>query len=235
VPRGDDYEAQIKARLRGQNPHGEVDFVEDLLSRTCAEGGQPPLILDGGCGTGRVAVELARRGHSVIGADNDPQMLAVARRKNPTIPWLLADLADVQLDAPLTVIVLAGNVIIFLDSGQEGVVLRNLSQQLQPDGLLVAGFQLGAGRIGLKEYDGLATAAGLRLLERWATWDRAAWNPGADYAVSVHQRHAVANVSTRPGPWHTMAGEHSRSNTCIDNKDLEWWQDVAWPKGRSKP
>jgi trans-aconitate methyltransferase len=188
VPRGDEYEAQLAARLRGQHPHGEADFIEDLLRRLPVGRRQRPLVLDGGCGTGRVGIELARRGYSIIGVDSDPQMLAVARRNGPTLQWVLADLAEVQLEERPDVAVLAGNVIIFLEIGQEQAVLGNLARQLKAGGLLVAGFQLGGGRIRLPEYDQLATAAGLHLVQRWATWDRAPWDKAATYAVSVHQR-----------------------------------------------
>jgi trans-aconitate methyltransferase len=188
VPRGEVYEAQLAARLRGQHPHGEVDFIEDLLRRVPVGRQEGNLVLDGGCGTGRVGIELAQRGYSIIGVDSDPQMLAVARRNGPALQWVLADLADVQIERHPDVVVLAGNVIIFLERGQEEAVLRNLAGQLAAGGLLVAGFQLGGGRIRLPEYDQLATAAGLRLLERWATWDRAPWDKAATYAVSVHQR-----------------------------------------------
>ena len=30
--------------------------------------------------------------------------------------------------------------------------------------------------------------AGLELVDRWATWDRGTFTPGADYAVSVHRK-----------------------------------------------
>lgn len=188
APRGDDYQAQIAARLRGKNPHGEVDFIEDLLRRMPDDLGPAPLILDGGCGTGRVAVELARRGYEVLGVDSDPQMLAVAQRNAPSLHWVLADLASVELDVTPELVVLAGNVMIFLDRGQEQAVLRNLTRLLAAGGLLIAGFQLGAGRIEIQEYDGLAEAAGLHFVERWASWDRAPWYGAANYAVSVHRR-----------------------------------------------
>ncbi|MFC7658221.1 class I SAM-dependent methyltransferase [Pseudonocardia benzenivorans] len=63
-------------RSRGGNPHGEADLVVALLAgRT----GAP--VLDGGCGTGRVAIELARRGVDVEGLDPDGDMIALARGK----------------------------------------------------------------------------------------------------------------------------------------------------------
>ena len=51
-------------------------------------------------------------------------------------------------------------------------------------GLVVAGFQL---RLALPTYDAHAQAAGLELVDRWATWDRAPYT-GGDYAVSIHRR-----------------------------------------------
>jgi 2-polyprenyl-3-methyl-5-hydroxy-6-metoxy-1,4-benzoquinol methylase len=50
--------------------HGEATFVEGLGVRR---------VLDAGCGTGRVAIELARRGLDVVGLDADPGMLSAAR------------------------------------------------------------------------------------------------------------------------------------------------------------
>ena len=44
----------------GVNPHGEADFVFSYGPRS---------VLDAGCGTGRVAIELARRGLDVVGTD----------------------------------------------------------------------------------------------------------------------------------------------------------------------
>ena len=42
-------------------------------------------VLDAGCGTGRVAIELARRGIEVVGVDADPDMLERARRRAPQL------------------------------------------------------------------------------------------------------------------------------------------------------
>ena len=68
----------------GQNPHGEADLVMRFA---------PTSVLDAGCGTGRVAIELARRGVDVVGVDLDDDLLAVAREKAPQLTWVTADLA----------------------------------------------------------------------------------------------------------------------------------------------
>ena len=177
---GEAYEAQFEAKAAaGQDMHGEATFVEQLGVRS---------VLDAGCGTGRVARELARRGLEVVGVDVDRSMLEVARRKAPHLDWRLDDLATVDLGRTFEAVVMAGNVMLFVVPGTEAAVVANLARHLAPDGLLVAGFQLMPGRITLADYDGMATAAGLVLAERWATWDRQPWRPGGDYAVSVHRR-----------------------------------------------
>jgi SAM-dependent methyltransferase len=183
APRGDDYDARWAAlAARGLDVHGEADLVASLLSES---GGTR--VLDAGCGTGRVAIELARRGCSVTGVDADAGMLAGARAKAPELRWQEADLADLRDDVgdDFDVIVLAGNVMIFVAPGTEARVLANLAPLLVRGGLLVAGFQLSAGRLSLDEYDRFCTDAGLSLAHRWATWDRAPF-AGGDYAVSVH-------------------------------------------------
>src|SRR6185295_3098590 len=43
-------------------------------------------ILDAGCGTGRYAIELARRGYVVHGIDLSPDLIEVARRSNEDVP-----------------------------------------------------------------------------------------------------------------------------------------------------
>ena len=161
--------------------HGEADFVAGVL------GDPPAKVLDAGCGTGRVAIELARRGYAVTGVDVEPAMLDVARQKAPDIEWALVDLASADLaSAAYDLVVAAGNVMIFLELGTEAAVVANLAGALVPGGLLVAGFQVGR-QLTLARYDSLAADAGLEPVSRFATWERAAY-AGGDYAVSVHRR-----------------------------------------------
>jgi SAM-dependent methyltransferase len=184
LPRGGDYDARWNALAeQGQNIHGEADLVEILLREAGAS-----RVLDAGCGTGRVAIELARRGFSVVGVDSDAKMLAVAQTKNPALRWIEADLTDLtaSLNAEFDLAVLAGNVMIFLDPGTEAAVLHELGGHLAPGGLLVSGFQTRPGRLSFGEYDRLAAAAGFEPVARWATWDREPF-AGGNYAVSVHR------------------------------------------------
>ncbi|HET6312598.1 MAG TPA: class I SAM-dependent methyltransferase [Chloroflexia bacterium] len=176
---GDAYDVQyIEREKAGENVHGEADFVEAF---------RPTSVLDAGCGTGRVAIELARRGITAVGVDIDPRMLETARRKAPHLEWHQGDLSTINLGRKFDAVVMAGNVMIFVTSGTEGAVLKNLARHLVHGGVLVSGFQLGTGYLTIDEYDRLAKEAGLELLERWSTWQRDPWDPRSTYALNVHR------------------------------------------------
>lgn len=175
-PSATDYDSQwAKLQAQGVDPHGEAAFVMAYAPRS---------VLDAGCGTGRVAIELARRGVDTVGVDLDEGFVGAAREKAPELDWHLADLATVQLGRRFDVVVLAGNVMIFLAPGSEGAVLANLRDHVADGGRLVCGFQLRRGGLTLAAFDELAGAAGLSVSERWATWSRDQYE-GGDYAVTV--------------------------------------------------
>lgn len=179
VQRGAEYDERWAAMAAsGQSIHGEADFI-------C--GFRPATVLDAGCGTGRVAIELAARDVDVVGVDLDPPMLGAAREKAPHLEWVEADLCHLALDRTFDVVAMPGNVMIFLRPGTETSVVANLARHVAADGVLIAGFQLGTA-YGLERYDADCAAAGLVLAERYATWERDPWQPGSDYAVSVHRR-----------------------------------------------
>ena len=180
----DAYDEQW-ARLAadGKDPHGEVAFVMQF---------SPESVLDAGCGTGRVAIELDKRGVQAMGTDLDGPMLAAARTKAPDLRWEQADLAALDLRdddgdrVTFDIVAMAGNVMIFVSPGTEGAVLARCREHLNPGGRVIAGFQLGRG-FDLDEYDRLAAAAGLGLEARFATWEGDPWVEGGNYAVSVHR------------------------------------------------
>jgi trans-aconitate methyltransferase len=168
----------------GADVHGEADLVDQLLAKPAAR------VLDAGCGTGRVAIELTRRGYVTVGVDVDPDLLARALEKAPSLEWVdgdLATLAPGTAPGPFDAAVLAGNVMIFVGRGTEADVLANLSARLAPGGLVVAGFQL-SGRLSLADYETYATAAGLEPVARWTTWDRAPFTATSDYVVAVDSK-----------------------------------------------
>ena len=176
---GDDYQQRFDALAqRGVDVHGEATFVAAMA---------PASVLDAGCGTGRVAIELARRGIEVVGVDGDASMIDTARRRAPDTTWVHEDLTAVHLGRQFDVVVMAGNVPLFTPLGTERALVAGCARHIGPGGALVAGFQLDRSYT-LEQYDADAAAAGLVLAQRFATWDRDPFVPGGDYAVSVHRR-----------------------------------------------
>lgn len=169
----------------GVNPHGEADFVFSYGPRS---------VLDGGCGTGRVAIELARRGVDVVGTDLDPDMIGLARAKAPELTWVQADLSELDLSSRFDAVVLAGNVIPYVARDRRRAAVIACSRHLAPGGRLIAGFTLQDGWPTVADFDEWCEGAGLILEARYATWDRDPFTDTSSYAVSVHRRRPAATA-----------------------------------------
>ena len=177
--RGASYDQAFRdLAASGADVHGEAAYVAALVEPGAR-------VLDAGCGTGRVAAELARRRYDVVGVDSDPSMLEVAYRE-PGVEWLEGDLAALDLDDRFDLVVAAGNVVVVLEPGTEAEVVRRLAQHLVPGGLLVSGWR--TDRMPRSEYDGYAAAAGLEPVARSSTWQGDPWREDADWCVAVDRR-----------------------------------------------
>lgn len=176
-PLGDAYQARFdQLAAGGADVHGEATLVRSFAPRS---------VLDAGCGTGRVAIELAGHGIHVVGVDVDPAMLATARQRAPDIDWRLGDLATADLGVgAFDLAVLAGNVLLFTPPGTEAAVVANVARAVRDGGVVLVGFSLRPGGYALTALDEDAASGGLERIERWATWDRAPY-AGGDYAVSA--------------------------------------------------
>ena len=175
---GDEYQKRFDDLAdAGVDVHGEVGFIMRW---------HPSSVLDAGCGTGRVARELARRGVDVVGVDVDASMIATARRLSPALEWVTADLSGLDLHRQFDLVVMAGNVPLFTPDGTQAALVRTCARHLRGGGRLIAGFQLNRD-YDLARYDEHCRRAGLLPDGRWATWSGEAWADGATYAVSVHR------------------------------------------------
>ena len=79
-----------------------ADFIEKILGREYKKG-KCDLVLDLGCGTGKMTVELAKRGYDMTGVDISVEMLGVARDYaydsgvGDKILWLCQDMTEFEL------------------------------------------------------------------------------------------------------------------------------------------
>jgi SAM-dependent methyltransferase len=116
----------------------EVDFLLEELS---LEPGSS--ILDVGCGTGRHAIELAKRGHAVTGIDLSSEMLSKAAEKAQTahvkVNWLHADATRFTLpDKYDCALCLCEGAFGLLGRGDDPIgqplsILCNISRSLKPE------------------------------------------------------------------------------------------------------
>lgn len=191
---GAEYDAPYFARAAaGMDVHGEANLVEKLLNSSLnqTQSSKPFQVLDAGCGTGRMSIELAQRGFETVGVDLDPVMLDQARSKAPQLDWRLGDLSTIELGKSFDAIVLAGNVMIYVTPGTEAATVTNLAAHLNPGGLFIAAFELTSpswSTLTLGAYDQLTLGTGLTPLARWSTWEQSPWQVGDRYAVSVHRK-----------------------------------------------
>jgi SAM-dependent methyltransferase len=101
---------------------GQSRFSLKMLSyaKTLWDNEWPRSVLDLGCGTGAAAVALALRDVRVVGIDNSPEMLDVARRRaerwGARVTWVLADFRDYSLKRDIAIEGLFDAAICFYDA-----------------------------------------------------------------------------------------------------------------------
>lgn len=100
-------------------------------------GEEPKRVLDLGCGTGRLTVALAERGHDVTGLDPAAAMLAAARLRpgGARIRWVEADARDFDLGERFDLAVMTGHAFqVFLEDDDVRNLLRSVACHLTADG-----------------------------------------------------------------------------------------------------
>ena len=140
-----DYAAYF-SDLRGRVGAGPGD------ARCLRRGGQGtggdearPLVLDAGCGAGRISRHLDAQGCRVAGLDLSPGMVAEARRARPDLPVVVGSLAALPYaDARFDAVLLWYSTIHTPPAGQPRL-LAEAARVLRPGGHLLVGFQAGAG------------------------------------------------------------------------------------------
>lgn len=171
----------------GEDVHGEARFVDALAGRRS-------VILDAGCGTGRIAAELRLRGHDAVGVDADGLLIEAGRRQHPGVPLARIDLTNLTPDTlaaaglptSYDVIVAAGNVMVYVAPGTEQRVLQQLAAVLRPRGRAIFGFHTDRPYTH-DDLDRAATAVGWVREHRFGTWQCDPHDPAGDWATSVYR------------------------------------------------
>jgi SAM-dependent methyltransferase len=118
--------------------------VDDLplWAELARETGGP--VLELGCGSGRVALHLAREGFEVVGVDSSPAMLALARdrlarnaRAAEKVQLLLEDFTRLQLARVFPLVLLPYNTFAhLLEPADQSATMQTIAAHLAENGLL---------------------------------------------------------------------------------------------------
>jgi 2-polyprenyl-3-methyl-5-hydroxy-6-metoxy-1,4-benzoquinol methylase len=97
------------------------------------------VIVDIGCGTGRLSAELARRGHRVTGVDPSAAMLEIARQRpgGEQVRWIEGDASQINVTGA-DLVIMTGHVAQVISDQTEWANTLNAAQAaLQPGGHLI--------------------------------------------------------------------------------------------------
>ncbi len=116
-------------------PATEQFYVEEAGKRSGR-------VLELGCGTGRLTVAIAQNGIDIVGADLSDSMLEAARRKvrlaSVEVPFVRADMSDLDLDEQFATILIPGNSLLHLLTNEElKQCLAGVRRHLAPGGRLI--------------------------------------------------------------------------------------------------
>jgi len=117
---------------------GECDFIEGEINHD--RGSE---ILDVGCGTGRHAIELAKRGYRVTGVDLSESMLNRAREKaaeaEVTVEFIRCDARELSLPGrfDFALMLCEGGFSLMETDEMNYRILENVAQALKPAGKLI--------------------------------------------------------------------------------------------------
>jgi len=103
--------------------------------------GQGGPILELGCGTGRVALHLARRGYQVIGLDRDRELIRELDDRGGDLPVepICGDVLELELDRQVPLVLAPMQFLHLMRSKEERLqCLRRVRDVLQPGGVLAA-------------------------------------------------------------------------------------------------
>jgi len=116
-----------------------VDFIQAVLNQNGI--GANSKILDAGCGTGRYAAELARRGFQVWGVDRSEELISIARNRERDAgerpEFVAADLLEASFPGLFDAVLCRGVLNDFVEDGDRSAIFQNFSTWLRPSGTLI--------------------------------------------------------------------------------------------------
>lgn len=136
----DAYAAYYDLLYKDKDYVGEAQFVRDLLRKHGAVTGN---ILELGCGTGKHAEHLARRGYRVHGVDMSPAMVKAANARKPAdvaeqLEFAVGDVRDVRVGKPFDAVISLFHVASYQNTSADlGAMFKTAMAHLKPGGVFL--------------------------------------------------------------------------------------------------
>lgn len=116
-----------------------ADYIEDLLHK---DGIQNGLVLELGCGTGKMTRLMAQKGYDMIGIDNSEDMLSIARECNDKeeldILYLCQDMREFELYGTVKAVISVCDSMNYILTEEELLkVFTLVNNYLDPKGLFI--------------------------------------------------------------------------------------------------
>jgi SAM-dependent methyltransferase len=194
---GADYDTIYPAL--GLETEASIDFLAELAARH-----PDPSVLEFGIGTGRLAIELNRRGLRVAGIEASKCMVAALRDKAPTaqIDIAIGDYVSTRVPGSFSLVVLTFNNILDPRGRPAQLsIFENAARHLAPggcfviDAVVLGRFRRIAASRSVRdayadpdELDGMAHVHGMTCIARYASWTRAAFTAHSRRHISVYER-----------------------------------------------
>jgi len=139
----------------------DCQLLDDFAERVCNQGS----VCEVGCGPGQVARYLKDCGVEMRGVDLSAEMIRVASRLNPDIPFEQGDMLSLHLaDNSLAALVLFYS-IIHIKREDVTRALLEMNRVLRPGGKLLLSFHGGEGELHRDEWYGEKVSIDFRLFE----------------------------------------------------------------------
>jgi SAM-dependent methyltransferase len=154
--------------------HQYVRGALALFAELVRDTGGP--VLDAGCGIGLLAGYLRDLGVDVFGVDLSPEMVAIARRDHPGLPFEVGSMTELDVPDGSVGGVLAFYSLIHVPDDEVPAACAHFHRVLRPGGVVMAGFHVGDEYRYKTEGYGYPTKLHLHLrpVARMAAWLREA-------------------------------------------------------------
>src|SRR5260370_31633192 len=127
--------------LQPEKVPARVDYIQTVLAQNGIAIGSS--VLDAGCGTGRYAAELAKRGFNARGVDSSAELIAVAKSRDSgggsSAEFVIADLLAVSFQRTFDVVLCRGVLNDLIADANRRSIFQQFATWLRPGGILIFG------------------------------------------------------------------------------------------------